>query len=194
MSGGTINYTPVVDWLTGKAGNVYTQFGEDGLIAAIFDRIGTFNRHCFEIGAADGLFWSNTLRLRQEGWYSVLIESDASQFAKLQRDYGDSACCIHELTTDLDATLSKSNIDLVPDFGVIDIDGQDFWLWHDMQIYQPRVMLVEIATSFADAAIPARGGEGQAGLNAIADLGRSKGYKLMAHTYCNAVFLHESEA
>jgi len=189
MSGGTINYTPLVDWLFGKASNVYTQFGEDGLIAACLDKVGTTNRHCFEIGAADGRFYSNTLRLREAGWRSVLIESGADQFRKLKAEFGESAECIHCLATDLDAVLRTTKLDKRPDLGIIDIDGQDYWLWHDLIEYRPRVMLVEIAIVFPDLPAPERGGEGQAGLDAIKALGESKGYQLVAHTYCNAVFL-----
>lgn len=189
MVHGTINYTPLVDWLTGKGSNVYTQFGEDGLISACLERIGVTNRHCFEIGAADGRFYSNTLVLREQGWHSVLIESNADQFRKLKAEFGDVSECIHCHTTDLDAILSQTKIDTRPDLGIIDIDGQDYWLWNDLVKYRPRIMMVEIAPMFPELPVPSRGGEGQAGLDAIRTLGLSKGYQLVATTYCNAVFL-----
>ncbi len=189
MSGGTINFTPVAEWLTGKAWNAYTQFGEDGLIDACLARVGITNRHCFEIGAADGRFYSNTLRLREQGWHSVLIESDAAQFQKLKTEFGLSAECIHCLAIDLDAVLRTTAISKTPDLGIIDIDGQDYWMWQDLVEYRPRVMLVEIAIVDPELPVPERGGNGQAGLNAIKALGESKGYQLVAHTYCNAVFL-----
>ena len=160
MGGGSINYHPLVPWLIGKARNVYTQFGEDGLIEATFETIGTTNRHCFEIGAADGLFYSNTLRLRESGWMAVLLEADANQFSKLQRDYGDTAVCIEGRVTDLDAELAKTGISQNPDFGVIDIDGQDYWMWLDLEEYRPRVMLVEIYPPDRKQPFPKRGANG----------------------------------
>ena len=189
MVQGSINYTPVVEWLTGKGSNVYTQFGEDGLIAACLDRVGTTNRHCFEIGAADGRFYSNTLKWREQGWHAVLIESCADQFRKLKTEFGESSECIHCLATDLDAVLRTTKLDKRPDLGIIDIDGQDYWLWHDLVEYRPRVMLVEIFTGLPETPAPKRGGAGQSGLDAIKTLGESKGYQLVATTYCNAVFL-----
>lgn len=189
MTQGSINYTPVADWLTGKGSNVYTQFGEDGLIAACLDRVGTTNRHCFEIGAADGRFYSNTLQWREQGWHAVLIESSADQFRKLKTEFGESSECVHCLATDLDAVLRTTKLNKRPDLGIIDIDGQDYWLWHDLVEYRPRVMLVEIFTGLPETPAPERGGAGQAGLDAIKTLGESKGYQLVATTYCNAVFL-----
>ena len=191
MGKGRINYDPYVDWLQGKGANLYTQFGEDGLIQGCLDRIGSTNRHCFEIGAADGRFFSNTLRLREEDWYAVLIESDPKLSQALEMDFGHQSTCIYELCEDLDRTLSTTDIDLHPDLGVIDIDGQDWYLWNDLEKYVPRVMLVEIATSGEDEPVPDRGEKGQAGLTAIRNLGEEKGYELVATTYCNALFVHK---
>ena len=184
---------PLVDWMAGKAGNVYTQFGEDGLIAAALDRIGTTNRQCFEIGAADGLFFSNTLRLRDAGWKSVLIESDLNQYRKLVRDYGKSSVCMYRNVTNLDDTLAESGIVWNPDFGSIDIDGQDWWMWLDMVEFRPRVILVEHSAVNPSDAIPVRGGPGQAGEYAIRQLGLDKGYTAVARTYCNVLFIETEE-
>ena len=190
-SGGSINYVAHVPWLQGMGHNVYTQFGEDGLIAACLKRIGETSRHCFEIGAADGRFFSNTLRLREEGWFAVLIEADDRQFDNLLAAFATQSDCIHGLCTDLDETLLGTRIDAEPDFGVIDIDGQDYWLWHDLTEYSPRIMLVEISTNGDDQPIPKRGEPypAQAGLKAIEELGESKGYTLVATTHCNALFV-----
>jgi hypothetical protein len=191
MMKGTINVNPLVPWLHDKAANTYTQFGEDGLIQACLDRVGETNRHCFEVGAADGLFFSNTLRLREMGWAAVLIESDAASFQKLDRDYGNQSICIHATATDLDKQIPES-FSRTPDLGVIDIDGQDYWLWNDMVEIRPRVMLVEIFPRTNLEPIPKRGGRGQAGLAAIEELGISKGYDLVATTLCNAIFLDQN--
>ena len=191
MAKGSINAQPLVPWLEDKASNTYTQFGEDGFIDACLNRIGETNRQCFEVGAADGLFFSNTLRLREMGWAAVLIEADAGSFAKLDRDYGKQSICIHAKVIDLDKQIPEQ-FSRKPDLGVIDIDGQDYWLWHDMKDIRPRVMLVEIFPRNNAEPIPKRGGHGQAGLDAIKELGISKGYDLVATTLCNALFLDQN--
>lgn len=191
----SINATACVPWLNGTALNVYTQFGEDGLIDAVFGRIGTTNRECFEVGAADGRFYSNTLRLREDGWGAVLMEKDPEQWTLLNANYRtDLVDCIVGAVDDLDTTLHWTRLrdELQPDLGVIDIDGQDYWLWNDMVEYRPRVMLVEINYHEWDA-VPPRGEIGQAGLAAIRQLGADKGYELVAHTYCNALFIRQDE-
>lgn len=182
-----------VPWLKDRALNVYTQFGEDGLIASVFKRIGETNRQCFEIGAADGLFFSNTLRLREQGWRACLIESDAEKFQKLVNSYGKYAHCVHSACSDLNEPLRAAGFNRQCDLGVIDIDGQDFYLWEDLTEFHPRVMLVEISTRGTMEPAPERFGEGQAGLDAIRALGEAKGYTMVAETFCNALFVDNSE-
>ena len=119
MKSGSLNYVPLIDQLQGKGWNLYTQFGEDGLIEGCLDMIGRTNRNCFEIGAADGRFFSNTLRLRDQGWFAVLIESDDKQFGKLQYEFGTQSTCIHARVTQLDSVLSETTINTRPDLGII---------------------------------------------------------------------------
>lgn len=182
-----------VPWLVGRPRNIYSQFGEDGLIAAIFDRIGVTDRCCFEIGAADGLFYSNTLQWRDQGWRAVLIEKDPVQWEKCYNKFSDgNVQCLLGAVTDLDRALRFSQLrhNKTPDLGVIDIDGQDYWMWLDLVQYRPRVMIVEISPNQWDPP-PERGGTGQAGLEAVRKLGEEKGYTCVAHTYCNAIFVSE---
>ena len=55
---------------------VYSQNDEDGIIAEIFNRIGTTNKVFVEFGVGDGLE-NNTLALLFQGWTGLWI--DASQ-------------------------------------------------------------------------------------------------------------------
>lgn len=177
--------------LAGRDRDVYTQFGEDGLIKAVFQAIGTANRWCFEVGAADGKYYSNTLRLREQDWQSVLIESVDEQYEKL-KTYESPLCqTIHEEATDLDKILEGCSAPVDLDLGVIDIDGQDYWLWHDMVKYKPRVMLVEFHWKDGLTYIPARGAASrlQAGPAAVMSLGADKGYTPVAQTHVNLLFV-----
>lgn len=187
---------PAGEFLRGRERSVYSQFGEDGLIEALLERIGETNRWCFELGAGDGVTNSNTRRLREAGWSSVLIEQDESLSDK---------AIVNMLPHDCIATVKASpenfqRILLVevnafgnPDLGVIDIDGQDYHLWAAMERTRPRIVLIEYAYAGDPDYVPPLGkpGEGgryQAGLTKIVELGRSKGYTPLVRTYCNVLF------
>ena len=77
-------------WLEDRAYNVYSQFGEDGILAAIFEKLGTRNKWVLECGASDGVFFSNSRKLIEEGWFGVLVEADPAQFEKLTALYAST--------------------------------------------------------------------------------------------------------
>lgn len=176
--------------------NRSSQFGEDGLVSACFELIGTTNEWCLEVGAADGEWLSNTLLLREQGWQAILIESRKPEYEALVRRFGDSAFCVHQTCTDLDSVLTDFCPHESIDFVSIDIDGQDYWLWHDLQRYRPRVVCIEHSPylnqwqCFKDAPVP-RGQEGQTAKWPIMRLATEKSYKLAAETYCNLIFIAE---
>jgi hypothetical protein len=192
-----IDVDPFVPWLEGKGRNDFSQFGEDGIIEAALAHYGVVHRRCFEFGAADGVWLSNTKRLRDLGWSAVLIESDPSQYDRL-RDNTERervTCCMNE-----GVTPENVNDLLMGDFdlGVIDIDGPDYWVWEALRI-KPRLMLVEFAcgsrfTPEASHYVPPKGETRQAhqaGYGAILALGRSKGYAVLAAMSVNLLFALE---
>jgi hypothetical protein len=196
--GSSLNHVEVLDshagWLLGKQANHTSQFGEDGLIEAVFSRIGESNRCCFEVGASDGLLYSNTHTLRCTGWRAVLIEADAELYGRLREQASNKVRTVHERigACSLDSILAYHGMPRDLDLGVIDIDGQDYWAWDGMRVYRPRVMLVEFAYYREADYIPPLGasdaGE-QAGLAAIIGLGEAKGYTAVVKTYCNVLFV-----
>ncbi len=183
---GSINFLPHVEWLKGRASNTYTQFGEDGLIAATLERIGIENTWCFEVGASDGVVWSNTKLLREQGWQAVLIEADVTLYGQLEskKCYNETIWHATIDAAQLEHLLAKSDCPLMPDLGVIDIDGEDYNVWQGMQTYRPRVMLVEKFPADENADI-----NGQAGRTLLLELAEDKGYTCVADTFCNMLFV-----
>lgn len=176
--------------------NIYSQFGEDGLIEEIFRRIGTTNKWCFEVGAADGKWMSNSRKLIDDGWSAVLIERDDARYAKLLESFGTNPSvrlCKQEVgdkgLASLDSILQGRDFPEQADLGIIDIDGQDYYVWLAMMKYKPRVMVVEYDPRVAVDFIPERNGAGQAGRDAIISVGSAKGYDPVCLTPVNVIFV-----
>lgn len=186
-----------VGWLEGRASNTYSQFGEDGLIEACLERFGASNKWCFEVGAHDGRYFSNTLRLRNQDWNAVLIESDAGLHEKCRcRFESDRVRCVHERIgpESLDRIFAEQGAPTDLDYGVIDIDGQDYWVLEGLKIFRPRLLLVEFWLTNAkhkDSFIPPLGGVGQAAFEPLKALGESKGYVALVKTHVNILFCHK---
>lgn len=177
-------------WLDGKSANVNSQFGEDGLIAAALDHFGTVNKWCFEVGAADGEWISNTKCLREAGWHCVLIEASDAYFEKLVKLQSASVHVVHRFigADDLDVILAEHGAPPDLDFGSIDIDGQDYWVWDGLKTYRPRIICIEHCTAEGHS-IPPKGAQGimQASRSDMIELAEKKGYTPLAATHCNLI-------
>jgi hypothetical protein len=160
--------------------DVYSQFGEDGMIRHALGVLPSTGRWCVELGAWNGKFCSNTHRLMsEEGWSGVFIEADADKFQKLQETYAGNplAECVHALVDftgrDLDSVLARTGIPREPTLVVIEFNPT---IPNDILFVQPADMAVHQGSSLA----------------AIVELASAKGYELVATTEVNAFFVREA--
>ena len=192
--------------------SVYSQSGEDGTLAHLFDRIGTTNRFFVEFGAKDGQSISNTANLRLHGgWQGLLMDGDPAGGAEpaapnLHAD--ETAARVRkEIITgeNINELLARYHVPKIFDLLSIDIDGNDYWVWKALQEYRPRVVLIEYNIFFhldERKTIPYdpmhvwdESAFHGASLAALRDLGTQKGYELVyTDSYApNAFFVAKSE-
>ncbi len=63
--------------------NWYSQYGEDALLAKIFDKTKGL---CVEVGANDGIKYSNTKHFEEIGWQCILIEPTPYLCSKIRKN------------------------------------------------------------------------------------------------------------
>lgn len=186
-------------WLAAFAHDVYSQTGEDGVIAKALEVIGVASGICVDVGAWDGLHGSNTRNLVLAGWRSVQIECCAERFTALERLYAGHprVCCVsrrvdHRGPSRLDAILDGCEVPAVFDLLSVDIDGNDWHVWQSLR-RRPHLVLIEYnftvpdEISFVQPPDPsiAQG----ASLRALVELGKTKGYELIHASGLNALFV-----
>lgn len=194
---GSPELTKIIEGFLARTKNVYSQYGEDGIIEAIFERFGIKNKWCLEVGASDGILFSNTRRLVELGWNAILIESEKLAYDRLVencKDYPNAHPVFAEIGLDctLESILEKFDTPKDIDLMVIDIDGQEYHVVNAMMNYKPRILVVEYKPNAETEFIPTLGGEGQAGQSAISRMGNSKGYRAMVVTDCNLIMMHSA--
>ena len=182
--------------------NVYSQFGEDGIVEKIFDIIGTKSKVAIEFGAWDGFWLSNTALLwSQKGWKGVLLECDHTKAAQLkQRIKGYNCIGIHakvgtEPNNRLEELLRSNNIPLQADLLSIDIDGDDYYVFQTLDQLKPRVVICEYNPTFPtwlDIYSP-YGTFSGCSVGALVRVAEQKGYKLVAITDVNCFFVLQED-
>jgi hypothetical protein len=183
------------------ASNVYSQSGEDGILAKILERLPARDRWCVEFGAWDGQHLSNTCNVIERQDYSaVLIEGDKKRFDELTRRYAGNARVIainafvgFTPADGLDALLAKTPIPRDFDLLSIDIDGNDYHVWQGVSACNPKVVCVEynptIPTELEFVQPAGKNVTQGASLLALVKLGKQKGYELVAATSLNGIFV-----
>jgi hypothetical protein len=175
--------------------NLYSQNGEDGVLAEIFASVGTRNRWCCELGAWDGKLFSNTRHLIENGWAAVLFECERDRFRELlaNTSAGMTVYAENALVESLDESLAEYPIPQDFDLLSIDVDGKDYRLWHDLGDYEPRVVVIEVNSSKPVSSTDQFDDERGTAIRPMVELGQHKGYTLVAHTG-NAIFVRNDLA
>lgn len=182
--------------------NVYSQNGEDGVLAEIGRRLGWGDDGWFcEFGAWDGRYGSNCYSLLRRGWQGVMIEGEPERVVRLRQLAARQPRLIAlerfiepdpASPNSLDGVLGETPIPA--DFGVlsVDIDGSDFQVWQGLTGYHPQVVVIEIESSLRPGARQVHGEDGatMTSFTPMWELGREKGYSLACHTG-NMIFVRD---
>lgn len=179
----------------------YSQNGEDAILDAVFARIGTKYKIAVECGAADGLWFSNTRNLIEQGWKALLIESDEEAFEKLFNRYKANENIALECRTiqaagkdSFDNVFREHGLPQDFDLLVIDVDGMDCYLFNSLLHYKPIVIVCEYDPAVDRMFQPEYGGEGQAGQDIIRYIAQAKGYQCIGRTLTNLIFVRDDAA
>lgn len=116
---------------------VFSQNGEDGVIEKIFSVIDTTNKYYVEFGVEDGKE-CNTRYLREaQGWTGLLMDGG----------YLDPAINLKQefiTAENVQGLFEKYSVPQEFDLLSIDIDYNDFYVWHRLgSNYRPRVVVIE---------------------------------------------------
>lgn len=198
--------------LNDYASDITSGDGTNGILIEIFKRLDIDFGFCVEFGAADGVWNSNTNPFWSNGWEALLIESDPKVYQTLlentkEFDKVSSLNCFVSPYLEeenprkskgfmsLDKILdTKVNCDKNFDLLSIDVDGNDFYIWKNLEKYNPKCVVVEYNQTippnieFVDD-IQEYLSAG-ASIKSSVKLGEEKGYSLVACTGSNLIFVN----
>ncbi|MDG2306306.1 MAG: hypothetical protein P8R42_16970 [Candidatus Binatia bacterium] len=185
---------------------VFSQFGEDGVIEKIFEIIEPTEKYAVEFGAHNGVAASNVRNLIvNHGWGSFQIEGSEPLARQLRKNYLD-----YPKVKTQQAWVWPGNVEIlfeeagVPkdlDLLVIDIDSNDYYVWRALHDFRPKVVMVEINAGFPPPQLmvidfhPMNYWDGRdyagASLQSYHELAKRKGYELVYHmsSGVNALFV-----
>lgn len=143
----------VVDDLSLVEFQVFSQFGEDGIIQYLLHHLPPMPRKFIEFGVGNYAESNTRFLLVNDNWSGMIMDGDARNIELVRRD---DLYWRHDLTA-VNAFIDRDNInDLIAGRGYageigllsIDLDGNDFWIWERLTVVKPVVVITEYNSIF----------------------------------------------
>ena len=130
--------------------------GEDGILQYIFSQIGTFNCCFVEFGMGNGKECNTANLSLNFGWHGLLMDSEERNVAYAKHHYENrlggrasgvkiTQCWV--TAENINSTLLYNGMQGEIDLLSIDIDGNDYWVWKEIYVIEPRVVVIEYNAS-----------------------------------------------
>jgi len=127
---------------------VFSQWGEDGIIQFLIQRLEIPHKVFVEFGVEDYTEANTRFLLMNNNWSGLVIDSSRGNINFIKRDdiywrYDLKAVCSF-ITRENISQLINENIK-EKDIGLlsIDIDGNDYWVWKAITAVSPRIVICE---------------------------------------------------
>lgn len=179
--------------------NVFSQFGEDGIIEEIIKRADIKNRVCVEFGAWDGVLFSNVANLwSNHEWKGILIESEKDRYEDMKKITSNYNCLPINTFVEpkgensLEKILKKHSVPFKEiEILSIDIDGNEYQIFKNLKELRPTIIILEYNPTIPPemSIVSKEGGFFGSSAKALCDLADFKGYSLVALTDTNCIFV-----
>jgi hypothetical protein len=171
---------------------VFSQNGEDGVLAEIVRRTGAPGRWFVEFGAGYGIESNTAVFADLLGWSGLLIDAADAEYAGLEHKYGANrrVRIAKSMVTpaNVEELFRAHGVPEEPDVLSIDVNGTDYWIWEALRSYRPRIVVIEYNGELPPGrrlVQPREHGEWDmtryygASIGALVGLGDRKGYRLV---------------
>jgi hypothetical protein len=134
---------------------IFSQWGEDGIIQYLISKIPIKNKIFVEFGVEDYREANTRFLLVNNNWSGVVIDSNADYIKKIKSEdiyWRYDLKAIHAFITKDNINDLLLNAGLSGDIGLlrIDIDGNDYWVWNEINCISPRIVICEYNSLFGN--------------------------------------------
>ena len=148
-------------WVAGLRGDeieraefrVFSQFGEDGIIQFLVQRVPVANRVFVEFGVEDYAESNTRFLLVHDAWRGLIVDAGDTH----KRFLDESRLAWRTTVDAVTAFIDRDNVNaIVRDAGIegsigllsIDVDGNDYWLLEAVDAVSPQILVAEYNSAF----------------------------------------------
>lgn len=135
--------------------SVFSQFGEDGIIQYLVDTIDIKNKTFVEFGVENYRESNTRFLLMNNNWSGLVLDGSDNNISQIKQS-------VNFWKYDLSARaafITKENINEIlvsekftGEIGLlsIDIDGNDYWVWEEISVIHPVILVIEYNSLFGN--------------------------------------------
>ncbi len=127
---------------------VYSQWGEDGLIQYLINNVQIDRQIFVEFGVEKYTECNTRFLLTNNNWSGLVIDGSEENIQYIKNDpiywrYNLKAECAFIDKDNINTLIQKNGI--TGDIGLlsVDIDGNDYWVWDAINVVNPRIVICE---------------------------------------------------
>jgi hypothetical protein len=127
---------------------VFSQYGEDGIIQYLVNCIDIPTKIFVEFGVEDYIESNTRYLLVNNNWQGLILDGSALNVKFIRRDdiyWRHNLEAVRSFITKENINASLTGAGITGDIGLlsIDIDGNDYWIWNEINVISPRIVIVE---------------------------------------------------
>ena len=135
-------------YLSANEFKVFSQWGEDGIIQFLLDHIKVERKLFVEFGVQNYTESSTRFLLVNNNWTGLVIDASEENVNYIKNDsiywqYNIKAVCAFIAKDNINEIIFKNGIKGEIGILSIDIDGNDYWIWSEINIINPAIVIVE---------------------------------------------------
>lgn len=132
---------------------VFSQFGDDGIIQYLIEKLPMINKTFIEFGVENYAEANTRFLLINNYWSGLVMDGDATNIEYIKKGQIYS---FYDLRA-IQCFITKDNINDVlkssgfkKEIGIlsIDIDGNDYWVWDAIKEFEPQIIICEYNSLF----------------------------------------------
>lgn len=134
---------------------VFSQWGEDGILDWLIERLPGIPETFLEFGVEDYRESNTRFLLWARNWRGVVIDGSRENIASIQSQdvaWRFDLKPVHSFVTTGNINQNIMNGGLQGEIGIlsVDIDGNDYWVWNAISVIDPVIVVCEFNAVFGD--------------------------------------------
>lgn len=135
--------------------SVFSQWGDDGIIQYLIHKLGIKNKTFIEFGVGNYLEANTRFLLMNNNWRGLIFDGSESNINYVKNDsiywkYNLTAKSLFVTKDNINEEIKNCGFEGEIGLLHIDIDGNDYWIWEEISVVNPQIVIMEYNSVFGN--------------------------------------------